>query len=161
MQPFHHINTRHPHPPLLCMLVLCTFLCAPILSGCSDKNHLKDGFYTAEMSEYSHGWKEYLCIMVKSGQIVYAEFNAKDPSGYIKAWDNAYMQNMSAVEGTYPNEYTRNYTAQLIAAQSPDGVDAVSGASHSGSNFLKLAQAVIDQAAAGNPETVAVPANGE
>ena len=48
---------------------------------------MHDGFYTAEMADYSHGWKEYLCILVKNDRIVYAEFNAKDPSGYIKAWE--------------------------------------------------------------------------
>ena len=26
---------------------------------------MHDGFYTAEMADYSHGWKEYLCILVK------------------------------------------------------------------------------------------------
>ena len=44
--------------PLL-FLLLCTLL----LNGCGSAS-LKDGFYTAQMSDYSHGWKEYLCIMV-------------------------------------------------------------------------------------------------
>ncbi len=53
-------------------------LIAALLSGCSQKNEMKDGFYTAEMSDYSFGWKEYLCIMVKDDKVVYAEFNAKE-----------------------------------------------------------------------------------
>ncbi len=132
------------------LLILC-------LSGCSSKNDgMKDGFYTAEMSEYSHGWKEYLCIMVKNNAIVYAEFNAKDPSGFIKAWDNAYMRNMYTVNGTYPNEYTRNYVAQLIETQNPDHVDAISGASHSAGNFDRLSRAVIEQAKKGDSATIVV-----
>ena len=127
-----------------------------ILGGCGRNDKMKDGFYTAEMSDYSHGWKEYLCIMVKDGIIVYAEFNAKNQSGYIKAWDNAYMQNMVSVSGTYPNEYTRNYVAQLIEVQNPKNIDAISGASNSGSNFIKLATAVINQAIEGDAATIVV-----
>ncbi len=141
-------------------LVLLVLFCAWMLGGCSSEK-LKDGFYTAQMSDYSHGWKEYLCIMVKDDKIVYAEFNAKDPSGYIKAWDNAYMQNMAAVEGTYPNDYTRKYVAQLIEVQGTDGLDTVSGASHSGSNFFRLAAAAIAQAADGNPDIVTVESEAE
>lgn len=136
------------------------FIFAGLVNGCGSSK-LKDGFYTAEMSDYSHGWKEYLCIMVKNDQIVYAEFNAKDPSGYIKAWDNAYMKNMASVQNTYPNDYTRNYVAQLIKVQSSDGVDMVSGASNSGSNFLKLVDAVIQQAVAGDADIVTVPSPAE
>lgn len=140
---------------------LPVLLCTWLLSGCGSSTALKDGFYTAQMSDYSHGWKEYLCIMVKDDNIVYAEFNAKNPSGYIKAWDNAYMENMAAVQNTYPNDYTRKYVAQLIKTQSTDGLDAVSGATNSGNNFFKLAAAVIEQAADGNPDIVTVQSEAE
>lgn len=53
---------------------------------------IKDGYYTAEMDGFSHGWKEYLRIQVKQGTIMSAEFNAKNESGFIKAWDNSYMK---------------------------------------------------------------------
>lgn len=131
---------------IICMGLICV-MC--LLGGCSSQK-MKDGFYTAEMSDFSHGWKEYLCIMVKNDTIVYAEFNAKDASGYIKAWDNSYMERMSSVSGTYPNEYTRAYVAQLIEKQTSSGIDGVSGASSSGGNFLKLTDAVIEQAKKGD-----------
>ena len=137
----------------ICLLL---FFLVLFLGGCGRNDKMKDGFYTAEMSDYSHGWKEYLCIMVKDGIIVYAEFNAKNQSGYIKAWDNAYMQNMVSVSGTYPNEYTRNYVAQLIEVQNPKNIDAISGASNSGSNFIKLATAVNNQAIEGDAATIVV-----
>lgn len=136
-------------------LCIYLFLIAFLISGCSGQTKMKDGFYTAEMSDFEHGWKEYLCIMVKNNTIVYAEFNAKDVSGFIKAWDNAYMENMSVANGTYPNEYTRAYVAQLIAVQTPDEVDAISGASNSGNNFIKLSSAVIEQAQKGD-STIAI-----
>ncbi len=135
-------------------LIVAVLFIVLLLNGCGSK--MKDGFYTAEMSDYSHGWKEYLCIMVKNDKIVYAEFNAKDPSGYIKAWDNAYMQNMAAVQDTYPNKYTRDYVAQLIDTQNPDSVDVVTGASSSGANFSKLSVAVINQAVKGDSSTIIV-----
>lgn len=71
------------------------------------------------------------------------------------------MQNMAAVQNTYPNDYTRKYVAQLIEAQSTDGIDTVSGATHSGNNFLKLSAAVIEQAKAGDPNTVTVQSEAE
>ena len=141
---------------MLKYICLLLFFLVLFLGGCGRNDKMKDGFYTAEMSDYSHGWKEYLCIMVKDGIIVYAEFNAKNQSGYIKAWDNAYMQNMVSVSGTYPNEYTRNYVAQLIEVQNPKNIDAISGASNSGSNFIKLATAVINQAIEGDAATIVV-----
>lgn len=135
-------------------LLILTFC----LSGCGSAQKMQDGFYSAEMSDYSHGWKEYICIMVKSNKIVYTEFNAKDPSGYIKAWDNAYMQNMSSVTGTYPNEYTRYYAAELLEKQNSADLDALTGATSSGSNFKRLTAAVIEQAIAGDPDTKIVEA---
>ena len=125
-------------------------LIAALLSGCSSKNEMKDGFYTAEMSDYSFGWKEYLCIMVKDDKVVYAEFNAKNPSGYIKAWDNAYMKNMKPVSGTYPNEYTRTYVSELIETQDPEKCETLTGATSSRTNFSKLSVAVVEQAKKGD-----------
>lgn len=137
----------------LCLWILLPML---LLGGCGVGNKMEDGFYTAEMAEYSHGWKEYLCIFVKNDKIVYAEFNARNESGYIKAWDNGYMGNMLAGTGTYPNAYTRAYVAQLVETQDPDEIDAVTGASHSGGNFDKLSRAVMEQAKKGDSSIVVV-----
>lgn len=138
------------------ILSLIVTLALPTLAGCSNLNELKDGYYTAEMAEFSHGWKEYLIIQVKHGAIVSAEFNAKDASGFIKAWDNTYMKNMMTVQETYPNKYTREYVQQLIEGQRDVQVDVVTGASSSGNNFKQLVQAVLKQAENGNSETVIV-----
>jgi len=127
-----------------------------VFAGCGSANRLKDGFYTAEMSEFSHGWQEYLIIQVKGGKIVSAEYNAKNKSGFIKAWDNDYMKNMISKQGTYPNEYTREYVQQFIEGQKDTIVDVVSGASNSGQNFELLVTAVLKQAAAGDSATAVV-----
>ncbi len=136
------------------IISLCFIIFLALLSGCGNK--MKDGYYTAEMSEFSHGWKEYVCIQVKDDAIVSAEFNAKDESGFIKAWDNEYMRNMSTVEGTYPNKYTREYVQQLMDGQKNTQVDILTGATHSGENFAKLIVVAIEQAQKGDSTTVLV-----
>lgn len=129
---------------------------AVLLAGCGGSGDLKDGYYTAEMAEYTKGWKEYVLIQVKHGKIVSAEFNAKNASGFIKAWDNSYMENMLSIQGTYPNKYTREYVQQLLEEQEDVQVDAISGATSSGENFEKLVDAALSQAAKGDSETVVV-----
>ncbi len=118
---------------------------------------LQDGYYTAEMEDYSHGWKEFLTIFVRGGDIVSAEYNAKNPSGFIKSWDMNYMRNMDAVQGTYPNRYTRTYAAELLEEQNVDGIDGVAGATTSYGTFRQLAQAVLDHARAGDNSIAIVP----
>ncbi len=66
------------------------------------------------------------------------------------------MKNMMSEQGTYPNKYTREYVQQIIEGQEDVEVDTVSGASHSGNNFAKLAEAVLECARNGNSETVVI-----
>lgn len=126
-------------------------------AGCGSGNKMENGYYTAEMEDFSHGWKEYVCIYVKNDKIISAEFNAKDSSGFIKAWDNEYMRNMEAGTGNYPNKYTRGYVEQLIEGQKDTEVDTLSGATQSGSNFAKLIEAAIGQAKKGDSSAAIVP----
>ncbi len=136
------------------VLVLC--MCTGMLAvSCKKEEGLKDGYYTAEMSDYSHGWKEYVTICVMEDKIVSVEYNAENASGFIKAWDIPYMKNMNKVTGTYPNKYTREYAAQLLENQGRGDIDAVSGASTSGGNFVRLASAVLERAQNGD-STVAI-----
>lgn len=137
------------------MIVLALLLVAA-LTSCGGENTLQDGYYTAQAAEYSHGWKEYITIMVKDGSIVSVEYNAENPSGFIKSWDNSYMQAMLHKNGTYPNEYTRYYAAQLLEDQSETSIDALSGASSSSRSFQKLAAAVLEQAKRGDSSIVYV-----
>ncbi len=126
------------------------------LSACGSKTDLQDGYYTAQAAEYSHGWREYITIMVKGGSIVSVEYNAENASGFIKSWDNAYMQTMLHSNGTYPNEYTRYYAGQLLAGQGNGTIDALSGASSSYDSFQKLAAAVLEQARKGDSSIMLV-----
>ncbi len=121
-----------------------------LLTGCGEQTGLRDGYYTAQASEFSHGWKEYITIMVKGGNIVSVEYNAENASGFVKSWDNTYMQAMLHGTGTYPNEYTRFYASQLLGRQGDGEIDALTGATSSYGSFQKLAAAVIEQAKQGD-----------
>ncbi len=139
--------------------ILCSILMVLLLlplAACGDKGGLQDGYYTAQADQFSHGWKEYITIMVKGGSIVSVEYNAENASGFIKSWDNAYMQNMLHSNGTYPNEYTRNYAGQLLEGQGEEPIDGLTGATSSYGSFQKLAAAVLEQARKGDSHTVFV-----
>mgnify|MGYP001026336383 CR=1 FL=1 len=141
------------------MLFSLLLMAAPLLTACGSQTALQDGYYTAQVSEFSHGWKEYITILVKGGSIVSVEYNAENVSGFIKSWDNAYMQNMLHSNGTYPNEYTRYYAGQLLDGQGQGEIDAISGASSSHGTFQMLSQAVLEQARKGDSSIAIVDAS--
>ena len=135
---------------------LAAFLCLCGLTACSgQENGLQNGYYTAQAAEFSHGWKEFVTITVRGGRITAVGYNAINESGFVKSWDNDYMNAMKSVTGTYPNEYTRSYAAQMLERQDAD-IDAISGATSSAGSFRKLAEAVLDQSRQGNSQTVIV-----
>lgn len=136
--------------------IITILLLAAFLTGCGKTALLQDGYYTAQASEFDFGWKEYITIMVKGGSIVSVEYNAENASGFIKSWDNPYMQNMLHNTGTYPNEYTRYYAGQLLDNQGEKEIDVLTGASSSHSSFQKLAAAVLEQAKKGDSNVVYV-----
>lgn len=137
-------------------IFLSLLLMASLLTACGEQEGLQDGYYTAQVSEFSHGWKEYITILVKGGNIVSVEYNAENASGFIKSWDNTYMQTMLHANGTYPNEYTRYYAGQLLEGQGEGEIAAISGASSSHGTFQVLAQAVLEQARKGDSSIVLV-----
>lgn len=137
-------------------ILLSLLLTAPLLTSCGGPAALQDGYYTAQAAEFNHGWKEYITILVKGGSVISVEYNAENASGFIKSWDNAYMQAMLHAQGTYPNEYTRYYAGQLLEEQSGDSIDALTGATSSHASFQMLARAVLEQARQGDSSTVVV-----
>ena len=139
-------------------LLLSLLLTVPLLTACGSQTELQDGYYTAQVSEFSHGWKEFVTILVKGGSIISVEYNAENASGFIKSWDNAYMRNMLHSNGTYPNAYTRYYAGHLLEGQGEGGIDAITGASSSHKSFQLLAQAVLEQARKGDSSIAVVDA---
>ena len=62
------------------VMLISLLLMTPMLTACGDQEGLQDGYYTAQASEFSHGWKEYITILVKGGSIVSVEYNAENAS---------------------------------------------------------------------------------
>ena len=138
------------------ILILLLLIMALTACGSEETTGLQDGYYTAQAADFNFGWKEYITIMVKGGDIVSVEYNAENPSGFIKSWDNAYMQTMLHSNGTYPNEYTRYYASQLLEGQGEVPIDAISGAGSSWGSFQKLSAAVLEQARQGDSSIAVV-----
>ena len=125
-------------------ILFSLLLMAPLLTACGNQNGFQDGYYTAQAAEFSHGWREYITILVKGGSIVSVEYNAENASGFIKSWDNSYMQTMLHTNGTYPNEYTRYYAKQLLEQQGEGSI----------ATSQMLAQAALEQARKGDSSIV-------
>lgn len=136
--------------------IMLMMLLMMVLTSCGKTEGLQDGYYTAQASEFNHGWREFITIMVKGGSIVSVEYNAENASGFIKSWDNAYMQNMLHINGTYPNEYVRNYAGQLLEGQGKKEIDALTGATSSYHSFQKLVAGVLEQAERGDSSILLV-----
>lgn len=137
-------------------IIISLLLMASLLTACGKQEGLQDGYYTAQAAEFNNGWKEYITILVKGGDIISVEYNAENASGFIKSWDNAYMQTMLRIQGTYPNEYTRYYANQLLEGQGEGEIDAITGATSSHISFQILAQAVLEQAHIGDSSIAVV-----
>ena len=63
-------------------MLLSLLMTAALLTACGGQAGLQDGYYTAQMSQFSHGWKEYITILVKGGSIISVEYNAENASGF-------------------------------------------------------------------------------
>ena len=139
------------------MLIAWGIIIAIFVSCSADRNALQDGYYSAEAEESDiFGWKEFVTIRVSNGRVVFVEYDAYNPSGFIKSWDMNYMRFMNANFGTYPNAYTRQYARQFMENQGTEGLEAISGATSSFNQFLRLAETVLENARQGNTQTTLV-----
>ena len=85
----------------------------------------RDGTYTG--SAFGYGGKTYLTITISGGQIASIEQTNQDtPEFFDPAWSTIY--------------------SQIMANQSADGIDTVSGATYSSEGILDAAQKALAQA---------------
>ncbi|MGM0124425.1 hypothetical protein IGI37_001803 [Enterococcus sp. AZ194] len=114
----------------------------------------KDGEYRAEAKEFDDkGWKEYVVVKIADGKITEAEFNAEDKDGKLKTEDADYKENMNKVNKTYPEKYMKELSDALVEKQKASDVEAVTGATHSSSDFVALANEALSYAAKGEVGT--------
>lgn len=139
-------------------LLSSVVLTAGMLVGCGSKG-MKDGTYKSEFDAFDdHGWKGQVEITVADGKITDTKFDYVNEAGDLKSKDADYQANMSKVSGIGPAEFTVQYAEALVEKQDPASVDAVTGATSSGSDFKTLADAAIQYANDGKTETAVVKA---
>lgn len=117
---------------------------------------LQDGEYSAEVTDAyaassGHGWKEYLKVTVSNNQIETVEFDAlKDGKKKSEATAEEYPMTPP------PSEWIPKINEAIRAAQMPEAMDTVSGATMSSGVARKLYAAVLEAAQSGNTQTVIV-----
>lgn len=117
---------------------------------------LQDGDYAAEVSDAyaqadGHGWKEYLKITVKDQQITSLEYDAlKDGKKKSEATAEEYPMT------PHPSEWIPKINEALQAAEVPEAMDTVAGATMSSKVARQLYAAVLAASREGNSETVVV-----
>lgn len=123
---------------------------APAASG------LMDGEYVAQTSETytqqtGHGWQEYVKLTVSDGQLIDLEYDAlKDGQRKSETTPDNYPMD------PHPSQWTPQLNENLQAADNPDEVDAVTGATQSSQMIKKLYAAALRAARMGDEQAVTV-----
>lgn len=108
----------------------------------------EDGTYRVEADAFDkNGWKPFVEVTIKDGNISAVTFDAQDKSGSLKTANAEYKTNMEAAVGTYPEKYSSELETQLIDKQVISQVDAISGATTSSAEFSALVEYALDEMA--------------
>lgn len=158
----------------LVILLLVPVLISFSLTGCVEKElindpttgsiiptenlpFLADGQYSAATKYYdARGYAQQVNILIKNGIISRINLKEIDKNkadrltveGTDKTWPNLAVANISAL-------YLRLYN-ELMLSQSPDEIDAVSGATQTSERFIKLSATILNQASKGDHEPIKI-----
>ncbi len=122
----------------------------------ADAGALLDGEYKAEVSDAyaqssGHGWKEYLILSVINQQVAGVKFDAlKDDKKKSEATAEEYPMTPP------PSEWIPLINDAIRAAETPEAMDTVSGATMSSNTARKLYAAALEAAQTGNTQTVII-----
>lgn len=117
---------------------------------------LKDGTFTLEEKNEKNDYRATFSIVVKDGKIVESNYDNINADGKSKADDKDYQKMMKDKAGVGPAEFIPKLNENLVAAQSADGVDVVTGATHSTASFRNYAQQLIQASQAGNTDKIEI-----
>lgn len=117
---------------------------------------LKDGEYTLEETAYDNGYRAVFAIVVKDGKIVESKYDNVNEEGKSKVDDADYNKMMDEKAGNSPEKFIPALNEALLAAQTADGVEVVTGATHSTESFKNYAQQLIQAAQAGKTEKIEI-----
>ncbi|EOI07050.1 pheromone cAD1 lipoprotein [Enterococcus moraviensis ATCC BAA-383] len=117
---------------------------------------LQDGTYKLEEKNESNGYRATFEMTVKDGKITESKYDNINADGKSKADDKDYNKNMKDKSGVGPAEYIKELNDSFVKAQSADGVEVVTGATHSSESFQNYAQQLIQAAQAGDTKTIEI-----
>ena len=120
------------------------------------QSRLKDGDFVAETSqaytdETGHGWQEYVKLTVSDGQIIDMEYDALK-EGQKKSATTPEEYPMTP----HPSQWIPQLNENLQAANNPNEVDAVTGATQSSQMIKKLYAAALQAAEKGDEQAAVV-----
>ena len=136
------------------------------MTGCGVKEALEDKFadgtYRAEYSDLdSHGWKDFVELTVKDGEIVEVDFDSVDENGGLKTEADWYQGAMEPVSGTYPGKFFPELEASLLESQDLFTIDTIAGATSTSVAVKELCAALENNMYDGNTETVIIEVEAE
>lgn len=118
---------------------------------------LKDGTYSLEEAAESNGYKATFTMVVKDGKIAEGtKFDYINAEGKSKAEDADYNKSMKDIAGTNPEAFIPALNDAILETGSADGVEVVTGATHSSMSFKNYAQQLVQAAQAGNTDKIVI-----
>ena len=117
---------------------------------------LQDGEYTLEEKNENNGYRAVFTMVVKDGKITESKYDNINKDGKSKTEDEDYNKMMEEKAGNSPEKFIPELNESLVAAQSADGVDVVTGATHSAESFKNYAQQLIQAAQAGKTDKIEI-----
>ena len=117
---------------------------------------MKDGTYTLNEKNYSHGYKVTFAITVKDNKITESKYDQVNKDGKSKTNDAAYNKQMKKIAKTDPKTYTPALNKSLVKNSDPTKVDVVTGATESSNTFVLYAEQLQNAAQNGDTKTITV-----
>jgi len=117
-----------------------------------------DGDYRAEAAEFSHGWKEFMEVTITDDVQTSVNFDA------VNEEDDTFFKS-ETTQGSYPMDphptvWIPQLEAQLMTVDisNYEGIDGITGATHSSQNANALFELIIEAAKTGDTSTQILPA---
>lgn len=123
------------------LAIVFTAVLALALVACGGSG-IKDGTYSAEASEASHGWTDTLSVTYKDGKVVEAKYDAYDADKKLKSEATAESYPMDP----HPTVWIPEINTNIVTAGTADKIEAVAGATNSSNNAKALMAAIEENA---------------
>jgi major membrane immunogen (membrane-anchored lipoprotein) len=120
--------------------VFAAALIAAVLGGCGGGFPRESANTRVAVDTFDeHGWQGRIAVTFADGKIQSVVFEELNKGGRAKSRDAAYARQMEPTSGTTPARAIAELQRRLVAAQDPQQVQAVTGATATSQRFQKLA----------------------